>query len=96
MKWTLSLSNEDGTTLELRGNHLGTTTGQVVPEAGFPLKGGTTPDQPHPVLGTTSNLYGLTDAELLDCLGPSWSEMKDEERAEYPCENWRHFVRDAA
>lgn len=92
MRIVLSVDSGGGITWELDGNHLGTTAGQVVPVAGFPLKGGTTPDQSHPVLGTASNPYGLTDAAFLDCLGPSWSAMNAEERRTYPRPAWRRFV----
>lgn len=76
MKITLIVHSGGGITWELDGNQLGTTTGQVVPGAGFPLKGGTLPNQPHLDSGTVRSFIDhLSDEELLDCLGPSWAAI---------------------
>jgi hypothetical protein len=89
MRIVLSVDSGGGITWELDGNQLGTSTGQVVPTTPSPLKGEGSGTSPNPA---TANIYGLTDAELLDCLGPSWAAMDAEERRTYPRPVWQRFV----
>lgn len=63
-------------------NFAGTGTAQAVPVAPSPQRGGAS----EPATGgtATANPFGMTDAELLDALGPSWNEIAQHRRDFHP------------
>jgi hypothetical protein len=63
------------------GNRLGTDDGPVVPSRPLPEREGLGNG---PTGTATSNPYGMTDAEFLDALGPSWNHVAPHRREFHP------------
>lgn len=80
-----SLVKRCGVMPEPDGNQSGTVAGPIGSGEGLPQRG-TPPAEPTTgtTTTTTSNPYAMTDAELLDALGPSWSEVARHRRDFHP------------